>query len=680
VVRIADKGLDMRSQAAEQAMLYARISLLPRAVAGGWAALLLGATLTSRAADAPLPSLEALLGTEVEAVSRHAESLLDAPAAVTAIGRAEAAALGHVTVADMLGRLPGIYVTTSRAYSSVGVRGFNRPGDYNARLLMSIDGYRVNDAIYDQALPGYEFPIVADWVKRVELVSGPAASVYGSNALLGVVNVVTLDGADAPGLRVRSASSGRGTLQLTGQYGLREGDTDLFVGVALHRLRGEDFRFGELDSPTAPGGRIEGLDGTVYRSLFTKLRHGEWRASLATQVREQEVPTAVYGTLPGVPGTRYMDQYNYVELAWESVWRGDWRPALRLDLSHTRFDGDYVYEGSEPALLLNRDVAVATAGGIDARVHYRGWTNHSVIAGAEWRRVFRARQANFDVDPAAVYLERTDQRRQFGLYAQDQMRLSERVLLTLGLRADRADAFDTELSPRVSLVYRASAEESLKLMFGRAFRSPNLAERFYADNEVSQRANPALQPERVSTVELAWQRALGADMRLGANVYTYRLRDLIDFVAIDEEVSQYQNVSGVRTSGIDLDLERRSASGWQWRASLSLARARASGGETLSNSPRWLAKGHLLGPLGGGFSAGLEAQAMGRRESPRGPVASFATVNALLQRSVGTHSSLALKVLNLTDRASFDPASSENDLRQVPRERRSVWLEWQVEL
>src|SRR5687767_9327224 len=131
----------MRPQAVEQAMCTP-ISLRPWALG---AALLVGATLTGRAQ--PLPSLEALLGTEVEAVSRHAESLLDAPAAVSAIGRTEAAALGHVTVADMLGRLPGIYITSSRAYSSVGLRGFNRPGDYNARLLMSIDGYRVNDAI-----------------------------------------------------------------------------------------------------------------------------------------------------------------------------------------------------------------------------------------------------------------------------------------------------------------------------------------------------------------------------------------------------------------------------------------------------------------------------------------------------------------------------------------------------
>ena len=108
----------------------------------------------------------------------------------------------------MLGRLPGVYLGNTRSYSNLGVRGFNRPGDYNSRVLMAIDGQRVNDAIYDQGLPQLEFPVVAEWAKRVELVQGPGSSIYGSNALLGVVNVVTLDGADAPGLSVLGSASG----------------------------------------------------------------------------------------------------------------------------------------------------------------------------------------------------------------------------------------------------------------------------------------------------------------------------------------------------------------------------------------------------------------------------------------------------------------------------------------
>lgn len=137
-------------------------------------------------------ALEALLGREVQGPSRYAQSLMDAPASVSVLQREEADALGHQTVGELLARLPGIYLGNSRSYSSLGLRGFNRPGDYSSRVLMTIDGQRVNDAIYDQGLPQLEFPVMAEWVKRVELVHGPSSSIYGGNALLGVVNVVTL--------------------------------------------------------------------------------------------------------------------------------------------------------------------------------------------------------------------------------------------------------------------------------------------------------------------------------------------------------------------------------------------------------------------------------------------------------------------------------------------------------
>jgi outer membrane receptor protein involved in Fe transport len=648
------------------------------------AALLIGAALAAgapaaRASDEAARSLEALLGTEVEGASRHAENSLDAPASVSVFGQSQAAALGHVTVADMLSRLPGIYLTTSRTYSSVGVRGFNRPGDFNARLLMSIDGYRVNDSIYDQALPEYEFPIVADWVKRIELVSGPAASVYGSNALFGVANLVTLDGADAPGLALRAASSGSGTAQLTGRFGLRHGDTDLFIGAALHRLAGETLHLAELAGPAVPGGRIAGLDGTRYRSVFAKLRHREWRFSAASQARDKALPTAPFGTLPGVPGTRFIDAHDYVEGHYDSVWQGDWRPSIRASLTRTRFDADYQFEGATPSeRLVNRDTASAHAAAIDARLHYRGWTNHAVLAGLEWRRALSVHQANFDIDPAAVYLDRTDRGDRLGLYLQDQLRLSERWLLTAGLRADAAAGAvqqDVQLSPRLGIVFRPGPQEAVKLLLGRAFRAPNLYELYYADNDISQRANPTLRAERVSTAEAAWERALGERTRLAVNLYAYRLHDLIDFVALDPTLSQYQNVSSARTVGLDLDLEHRGA--WQWRSSLSLARAR-SDGRALTNSPRWWWKGHWIAPLAPNVGLGAEAQAVGRRESLRGPVRALATVNALLRWTPDPGLSIALRVRNLGDAAGADPASTENDLRQVPRERRSVWLDAQA--
>lgn len=646
--------------------------------------LCLGAV--AQAADDPVAGLEALLGTEIEGASRHTEKSLDAPANVSVIGRTEAAALGHTTLADMLARLPGTYITTSRTYSSMGLRGLNRPGDYNTRILMAIDGYRVNDALYDQALPDYEFPILADWIKRLELVSGPASSVYGGNALLGVVNAVTMDGADAPGLGLRANWSQGGSARLTGQYGWHEGDADLFIGVALHNLAGETLRLPELSGPRTPGGVIAGLDGTKYHSLMAKLRLGAWRTTLVAQAREKDAATAPYGTLPGLAGTRYRDGYAYVESVYEGNWRGDWRPTARFNLSRTSFRGRYVYAADDevrrrtPGQMetINRDYSTVNWAGLDARLHWRGWLNHTIVAGVEMRRTLRAVQSNFDEAPAArTYLNRVDRQTQSGLYLQDQIRLSERWLATLGARLDSVGGFDPELSPRFALVYRPGPNEAVKLMAGRAFRAPNLNERFYEDGGVSQIANPQLGPERVSTLELAWERPVGRDARLTLSAYHYRLRDLIDFVPLDDVVSRYQNLSRGHSTGIDIDYEQRLASRWQWRTSLSMAHVRIND-QVTTNSPRWLLKGHLFGPLDAQWSAGAQWQAIARREGERGPVPAYATADLVLRRALGPGSSAALIVQNVADRASWDPASLDTTLQRVPRERRRIALDVRV--
>ncbi len=640
--------------------------------------LLLGlglCALSARADDDGPESLENLLRQEVQGPSRYAQSLLDAPAAVSVLGQREAAGLGHQTLGDMLQRLPGIYLSDSRLYSSVGMRGFNRPGDYNSRLLVAIDGFRVNDAIYDQALPQLEFPLLANWIKRVELVQGPGSSVYGGNALLGVVNVVTLDGADAPGSRGLALLGSAGERRLMLQHGRGGADpSDRFIGLNVQRRRGETLELPELG--LAPGA-LAGLDGERQASLFAKYRSGPWRLSVAAMQRLKEAATAPYGTLAGVPGTEFRDAYGYAELAYEEGWSSDWRRSLRVSAARSVFNGRYVY-ALDPAPLINRDLAAAAWMGAEARLQWRGWLNHELLLGAEARLVPKGEQRNFDEDPAQTYLDSRPRQQALGLFVQDLWRLSERWQLTTGLRLDHIRSFDSAWSPRLALVYRPGPSESLKLLLSRAFRAPNLFERFYDDNGASQIANPALRPERISAIELAWERALDERTLFSANLYANRMRQLIELVPLDlhdDSVGQFRNVSGLRMRGLDLGLEQRRAGSLEWRANLSLI-ATHQDGRRLSNSPRWLFKGHALLPLGQRLGLGAEWLAMGAR-SGREPVGRLALAHVLLRYRGDGGSQLLLRVLNLADARSADPATPDNALLTVPRPGRAWQLEWQ---
>ncbi|MEQ1916445.1 MAG: TonB-dependent receptor plug domain-containing protein, partial [Gallionella sp.] len=109
---------------------------------------------------------------------------------------------GWRTLADALNSIRGLYIRNDRNYTYVGNRGFSRTGDYNARLLIMIDGRRMNETIFDSGFIGEEFMLDMNLIERIEYIPGTGSSVYGANALLGVVNVITKRGKDIDGVRL----------------------------------------------------------------------------------------------------------------------------------------------------------------------------------------------------------------------------------------------------------------------------------------------------------------------------------------------------------------------------------------------------------------------------------------------------------------------------------------------
>src|SRR5450631_930569 len=141
--------------------------------------------------ELPLEQLMQMKAEKVITASRFSQWVTEAPASMTVITSDDIRKYGYRTLADVLRSVPGLYVSYDRNYSYLGVRGFNRPGDYNSRVLLQIDGHRLNDNIYDTAAIGTEFPLDIDLIDHIEFMRGPGSSLYGSNAFFGVINVIT---------------------------------------------------------------------------------------------------------------------------------------------------------------------------------------------------------------------------------------------------------------------------------------------------------------------------------------------------------------------------------------------------------------------------------------------------------------------------------------------------------
>ena len=245
-----------------------------------WAlAVLLGAVLPAPAmAEVHEPanltelSIEELLNIEVYSASKFTQKITEAPASVSIITAADIKGYGYRTLADILGSVRGMNVSCDRNYSYLGVRGSGRTGDFNSRMLLLVDGYRLNAPIYDTAAIGTEFPVDIDLIERVEVVRGPGSSIYGSNAVLGVINIITKRGSDLNGLEVSGELASFGTDKERLSYGKRyDNGAELLLSASKYRSAGQDLFFPEFNAPATSNGIASNMDGDRYHSFFGKL-------------------------------------------------------------------------------------------------------------------------------------------------------------------------------------------------------------------------------------------------------------------------------------------------------------------------------------------------------------------------------------------------------------------------
>ncbi|MFH1841773.1 MAG: TonB-dependent receptor, partial [bacterium] len=403
-------------------------------------------------------SIEELLNIPVTSAAKKTERLAHTSSAIYVITAEDIRRLGITTLSEALRLVPGLQVAQiNNSQFAISSRGFN--SRFSTKLLVLVDGHHVYTPLFSGVF-WETMDICLEDVEHIEVIRGPGATLWGANAVNGVINVIT-----------KSAASTQGGLATVGYGGENQGFGVLRQGGRL----GEDawyrafVKYSDSDDSLLENGGIANDACQTY--------HGGFRSDFDLSPRDEL-------TVLGAFSERVLFQANQVFIDLEppytstqtgehnnqtahvlSCWRHEKSPdsELELQLYFDYQDVDFVVvNGDEKNLNL------------DFHHRFALGQRHDIVWGCGYRhyiyRTFGNFAFNFDPQHGETNL--------YSTFVQDQIQLiAERLQLTLGSKIEHNDFTGIEVQPATRLLWTPHTNHTVWLAMARAVRTPSIAER-----------------------------------------------------------------------------------------------------------------------------------------------------------------------------------------------------------
>jgi len=558
-----------------------------------------------------------IVPTDVEAASRAAESVFEAPASVSVIPRLEIEAFDYPNLQDALLGTRGVYLTDNGAYHAAGFRGFSPYGDYSNRVQIQLDGHTLNDDWLGQGFIEFDNFVGLHHLERIEIVRGPGSTLHGSGAIFGVINMVTPDRVNEREVRLGTAIFGPGTFGAWTHVKVPFGDDAgawAYAGYA-NRQASDFLSPARVGGEEASDGTARDVGGADMGSVTGKAYVGDISLLWHFNQRDRQVATAWYDTTFGDPSTNVLDRRAFAELRYEPSLGEDWGMSARLSWDHYYFDSHLPYGEEDGAL---RETYASHWLTLDTRFAYIPSELFRLTFGLEYQ---------FHPDPASlgvtliddeIYLDESQPFHRFATYALADLDVATWLSLAAGVRFDaqavsglpnedfsgEVDKFIPSVSPRFVAKLRPHDDHIVKLMVGTAFRAPSLYEYTYSDLGFTSIASPGVEPERIITSELEYLWQITEDVLVNFGAFFSVIQDHVTVIGDGEsEPFQYSNLDDdVLSTGFEIEVRREFRRGLMVAANYAFQRTRIrslSSDEEEPNSPPHLFGARLVAPIVG---------------------------------------------------------------------------------
>jgi outer membrane receptor protein involved in Fe transport len=541
----------------------------------------------------------------VSAVSKKSEVASAAPATVTVISSDDLRRHGIHTLAEALSFLSlGMMTESNQEQTEVNARGVLITGDYGSHVLLLLNGHAINEPWAGASYVDHGAAIPFEIIDHIEVILGPGSVLYGSNAMLGVINVVTKSASDFGGVHGVVESelpvSIRGAAGVGKEFTFFGKPAEVTAMFEYYASRGPNFAVG----PQVYGN--DSVSGAPKRFSFDGSVVGTWRGN-ANDTQFSQVPSAfarlVVGDFELNARAALYKRWSPFTIGYDDVKDPGYELDRWVSLDaryHTRVSAvaqisvrlygdlyDYTDFNPEPSA---EDCLAGQNNGCNYRlVGGSKWVGTELQTALDWfhdgrfgtllgvdgrlRDVYQSRQDYTDAttgvaQPTGKNYDHFEQG--LGAYVEQTVRPLAWLALNAGARLDADGSYAPHFSPRAGVAVSPWHGGSLKLTYAEAFRAPSAYERFETDGLTEIHAT-SLAPEIVRSVEASFEQRVGAH-RFFFGLFRSWWDDLItlapataaaiaaahasgELSPTSMAVSQFQNTSSIQNYGVNVALE-----------------------------------------------------------------------------------------------------------------------------